>query len=105
MPTKFIAYIEQVVASAVLPRSLRSVADVRAARTKEKIGHSGPFGCAQGRRDDRKKQLRGAIGNRSRPAAWGGRETECAPRNSEGAHPDAYSGDEVQWKPNETVGL
>ena len=52
MPTKFIAYIEQVVASAVLPRSLRSVADVRAARTKEKIGHSG--------RDDRKKELRGA---------------------------------------------
>ena len=37
----------------MLPRSLRSVADVRAARTKEKVGHSGPFDFAQGRRDDR----------------------------------------------------
>jgi hypothetical protein len=96
MPTKFIAYIEQAVASAVLPRSLRSVADVRAARTEEKIGHSG--------RDDRNKK-RGAIGNRSRPSPWGGRVSVRAPRNGEGAHPDAYSGDEVQWKPNETVGL
>src|SRR5258708_33475169 len=36
----------------MLPRSLRSVADVHAARTEEKVGHSSPFGCAQGRRDD-----------------------------------------------------
>ena len=27
------------------------------------------------------------------------------PPNREGAHPDFYSGDDVQWKPNETVGL
>ena len=45
---QFVAPIESVVESATLPRSLRSVADVRAARTKEKIGHSG--------RDDRKLQ-------------------------------------------------
>jgi len=28
------------------------MADVRAARTEEKVGHSGPFNFAQGRRDD-----------------------------------------------------
>ena len=40
-----------------------------------------------------------------RPAAWGGRVSGHARRNGEGAHPDAYSGDDVQRKPNETVGL
>ena len=40
----------------VLPWSLHSVADVRAARTEEKVGHSSPFGFAQGRRDDRGEQ-------------------------------------------------
>jgi hypothetical protein len=48
---QFIARIEPVDESEVLPRSLRSVADVRAARTKEKIGHSG--------RDDREKTAAG----------------------------------------------
>jgi len=36
----------------MLPRFPPSVADVHAARTEEKVGHSIAFGCAQGRRDD-----------------------------------------------------
>ena len=43
---KFIARTKMAIEPDALPRSLRSVADVRAARTEEKIGHSG--------RDDRK---------------------------------------------------
>ena len=41
----------------ILPRSLHSLADVRAARTQEKVGHFGPFGDAQGRRDDREEVM------------------------------------------------
>jgi hypothetical protein len=43
----------------VLPRSLRFMDDVRAARTEEKIGHSG--------RDDREEQA-----EEGRPSAVGG---------------------------------
>jgi len=86
---QFVAYIESAIESEVLqgflhpagcagqrwlPWSLHFMADVRAARTEEKVGHSGrddrqgkplrsptrPLGFAQGRRDDRKKELRGA---------------------------------------------
>jgi len=45
----------------VLPRSLHSVANVRAPRTEEQIGHSSPFGFAQGRRDDRRRRGEGPL--------------------------------------------
>jgi hypothetical protein len=44
----------------VLPRSLRSVADVRAARTQEKIGHSGRDDGAE-RRPEKTRTLNGAA--------------------------------------------
>jgi len=93
---QFVAPIESVVESATLPRSLRSVADVRAARTKEKIGHSG--------RDDRKKELRGAseIARAPKVVVAGGSCAHSADRVRDG---DDYSGEEVQRMPNETVGL
>jgi hypothetical protein len=47
-----------------LPRSLHSMADVRAARTEEKVGHSG--------RDDR--MGRGVVAS-----AWSDRETGISP--------------------------
>jgi membrane protease YdiL (CAAX protease family) len=65
----------------ILPRSLHSVADVRATRTEEKIGHSGPIGCAQGRRDESAGNTTGVAGARARDETHGlGREglIECA---------------------------
>jgi hypothetical protein len=52
-----------------------------------------------------KKQLRGAVRNRTAPRSLGWPGERARPQNREGAHPDFYSGDDVQRKPNETVGL
>jgi hypothetical protein len=62
------------------------------------------FGNSE-RQSREKKQQRGAMRNRITPRClgWPG---ECVrPRNGEGTHPDAYSGDDVQRTPKETVGL
>jgi hypothetical protein len=51
----------------------------------------------------RKKEGRDAKSIAPLSLGWPG---ECLrPQNSEGTHPDFYSGDDVQRKPNETVGL
>jgi hypothetical protein len=96
MLRQFVARTEMLVKSKVLPRSLRSVADLRAARTEEKVGHSG--------RDDTKTAA-GRDAKSHRAPLLGVAGWPCAHPGSRVRDCDAYSGVEVQRMPNETVGL
>jgi hypothetical protein len=98
MVRQFVARIESVVESAMLPRSpapwLTFAQRERKKKSATSVGMTEP-----------QKQLRGAMRIRTAPRSLGWPGDGARPPNREGAHPDFYSGDDVQRKPNETVGL